>query len=127
MPSIPSDVMLLVLPYVIAVTCFAMTMGNLFARERMSMLLYCLFFSVILFFLSGAVWPQSNMPRFWLAFSYIFPSTPGIQGFVRINSMGATLAQVRGEYLALWAQAGFYFVTSCFSLRFIKLYRRSAS
>ena len=123
----PSDVMLLVLPYVIAVTCFAMTMGNLFARERMSMLLCCLFFSVILFFLSGAVWPQSNMPRFWLAFSYIFPSTPGIQGFVRINSMGATLAQVRGEQLALWAQAGFYFVTSCFSLRFIKRYRRSAS
>lgn len=121
----PSDVMMLVLPYVIAITCFAMTMGNLFARERLSMLLCCLFFSVILFFLSGVVWPQSNMPRFWLVFSYLFPSTPGIQGFVRISSMGATLAQVRGEYLALWVQAGVYFVTACFSLRFIKRYRIS--
>lgn len=121
----PSDVMMLVLPYVIAITCFAMTMGNLFARERLSMLLCCLFFSVILFFLSGVVWPQSNMPRFWLVFSYLFPSTPGIQGFVRISSMGATLAQVRGEYLALWVQAGVYFVTACLSLRFIKRYRIS--
>lgn len=121
----PSDVMMLVLPYVIAITCFAMTMGNLFARERLSMLLCCLFFSVILFFLSGVVWPQSNMPRFWLIFSYLFPSTPGIQGFVRISSMGATLAQVRGEYLALWVQAGVYFVTACLSLRFIKRYRIS--
>lgn len=121
----PTDVMMLVLPYVIAITCFAMTMGNLFARERLSMLLCCLFFSVILFFLSGVVWPQSNMPRFWLVFSYLFPSTPGIQGFVRISSMGATLAQVRGEYLALWVQAGVYFVTACLSLRFIKRYRIS--
>lgn len=121
----PTDVMMLVLPYVIAITCFAMTMGNLFARERLSMLLCCLFFSVILFFLSGVVWPQSNMPRFWLVFSYLFPSTPGIQGFVRISSMGATLAQVRGEYLALWVQVGVYFVTACLSLRFIKRYRIS--
>ena len=121
----PTDVMMLVLPYVIAITCFAMTMGNLFARERLSMLLCCLFFSVILFFLSGVVWPQSNMPRFWLVFSYLFPSTPGIQGFVRISSIGATLAQVRGEYLALWVQAGVYFVTACLSLRFIKRYRIS--
>lgn len=120
----PTDVMLLVLPYVIAITCFAMTLGNIFARERLSMLLCCLFFSVILFFLSGVVWPQSNMPRFWLILSYLFPSTPGIQGFVRISSMGATLAQVRGEYLALWIQAGVYFVTACLSLRFIKKFKR---
>ena len=82
------------------------------------------FFSVILFFLSGVVWPQSNMPRFWLAFSYIFPSTPGIEGYVRISSMGATLNTVRHEYLALWIQVGVYFLLACESLRFIKRFRR---
>ena len=120
----PGDVMLLVLPYVIAITCFAMTLGNIFAQERLSMLLCCLFFSVILFFLSGVVWPQSNMPKFWYVVSYIFPSTPGIQGFVRISSMGATLNEVRGELLALWIQAGVYFVTACLSLNFIKKFKR---
>lgn len=120
----PSDVMMLVLPYVIAITCFAMTLGNIFARERLSMLLCCLFFSVILFFLSGVVWPQSNMPRFWYVFSYLFPSTPGIQGFVRISSMGATLHEVRHELLALWLQAGVYFGTACLSIRFIKRFSK---
>ncbi len=117
------DIILFLLPFVLATTCFAMTFGNLFVHERMSAFLCCLFFSVILFFLSGLVWPQSNMPTFWLVFSYIFPSTPGIQGFVRISSMGATLADVRGEYFALWLQFGIYFLTSCLSLRFIKNYR----
>ena len=120
----PLDVMRLVLPYVIAITCFAMTLGNIFARERLSMLLCCLFFSVILFFLSGVVWPQSNMPKFWYVVSYFFPSTPGIQGFVRISSMGATLHEVRHELLALWLQAGVYFGTACMSIRFIKRFSR---
>lgn len=118
-----ADVILFLLPFVVATTCFAMTFGNLFARERMSTLLCCLFFSVLLFFMSGMVWPQSNMPRFWLVFSYLFPSTPGIEGFVRISSMGAVLADVRSEYLVLWVQSGVYFLTACLSLRFIKRYR----
>ncbi len=116
----PQSVMLIVLPYVIAITCFAMTLGNIFARERLSMLLCCLFFSVILFFLSGVVWPQSNMPKFWYVVSYLFPSTPGIQGFVRISSMGATLNEVRHELMAPWLQAGVYFGTACMSIKFIK-------
>lgn len=118
-----ADILLFLLPLVISITCFAMTFGNLFVRQRMSALLCCLFFSVILFFLSGAVWPQSNMPRFWLVISYLFPSTPGIQGYLRISSMGAALSEVRGEYLALWVQAGFYFVTASFSNRFLKRFR----
>ena len=112
------------LPFILAVTFFGMTFGNFFVHEKMSGVLCGLFFSVLLFFLSGVVWPQSNMPRFWLAFSYLFPSTPGIQGFVRISSTGAALHEVRGEYLALWVQAGVYFITACQSLRFIKKYRK---
>jgi ABC-2 type transport system permease protein len=60
------------------------------------------------------------MPRFWLWFSYIFPSTPGVQGFIKISSMGAALADVRHEYIALWSQAALYFITATFSLIAIK-------
>ncbi len=117
------DVELFLLPMLLGVVFLAMTIGNIFVRQKISPMLCFVFFSVILFFLSGMVWPQTNMPRFWLAFSYLFPSTPGIQGYVRISSMGATLAEVRSQYLALWIQAGFYFITACFSLRFIKNFR----
>ena len=125
MPQLGStaDMILFLLPFILATSCFAMAFGNLLSRERMSTLLCCLFFSVVLFFLSGLVWPQQCMPPFWRVFSYLFPSTPGIQGFVHIGSMGATLAEVRGEYLALWLQTGLWFAAACQSLRFIKKFR----
>lgn len=117
------DLMLFLLPFILAVTFFGMTFGNLFVREKTSGILCCVFFSVMLFFMSGIVWPQSAMPRFWLAFSYLFPSTPGVQGFVKISSMGATLAEVKYDYLLLWLQTAVYFATASLSLRFIKRYR----
>ena len=70
------------------------------------------FFSLVLFFSTGMVWPQESMPRFWYLFSYIFPSTPGVQGYVKIASMGAQLAEVRTEYMALWIQAAVYFAAA---------------
>ena len=118
------DLLLFLLPFVLAVTFFSMTFGNIFVKQKLSAVLCCVFFSVVLFFISGVVWPQSNMPRFWLAFSYIFPSTPGVEGYVRISTMGATLSTIRREYLALWLQTGVYFLLSCESLRFIKRFRR---
>lgn len=118
------DLVMFLLPFMLAVIFFAQTFGNFFVRQKTTIMLCCLCFSVVLFFLSGVVWPQSNMPRFWLAFSYIFPSTPGIQGFVHIASTGASLAEVRSEYMALWIQAAFYFVFSIYSLRYIRWHEK---
>jgi ABC-2 type transport system permease protein len=114
------DIMIFLLPFLLSVTFFAMTIGNLFVRQKITPMLCFAFFSLVLFFLTGMVWPQSSMPRFWLWFSYIFPSTPGVQGFIKISSMGATLADVRHEYIALWSQAALYFITATFSLIAIK-------
>ena len=119
------DVLLFALPMLIAVACMGMTVGNLFVRQQLSGLLSLLWFSVLLFFMSGIVWPQSNMPVLWRTLSYLFPSTPGIQGFVGITSTGATLAEVRSQYLTLWIQAGAWFTAACLSLRFIKRYRKA--
>ena len=117
------NIMIFLLPFLLAVIFFGITVGNIFVRYKVSPLLCFAFFSLILFFASGMVWPQSNMPGFWYGFSQIFPSTPGVQGFVKVSSMGASLADVRSEYLTLWIQAGIYFITACFSLRFIKRYK----
>jgi ABC-2 type transport system permease protein len=117
------QIMIFLLPFLLAVIFFGMTVGNIFVRHKISPMLCFAFFSLILFFFTGMVWPQSNMPRFWYLFSQIFPSTPGVQGFIKISSMGASLADVRTEYITLWFQAGFYFITACFSLRFIKKFK----
>lgn len=119
----PYTIAAFLLPLLLSVIFFATTIGNIFVRQKISPMLCFVFFSLVLFFLTGMVWPQQSMPAFWQVFSHLFPSTPGVQGFVKISSMGASLAQVRHEYLILWTQAGVYFTTACLSVRFIKRYK----
>lgn len=112
----PSTLLLFTLPYLTACIFFAMT-ASIAIRNRETCMLIFVFTSVPLLFISGISWPGASIPDFWRYFSYIFPSTFGINGFVRINNMGATLSEVSMEYRALWLQAGFYFLTTCFVYR----------
>lgn len=105
------ELILFLLPFMLATIFFCMTAAA-FIHHRDSGILCFFFLSIILVFLSGIVWPQSNMPDFWRHFSYLFPSTHGMQGFVRINSMGATLKDVSFEYHMLWILTGAYFITT---------------
>lgn len=99
-------------PFLLATIFFAMTV-SVAMRRRETCILLIVFTSVPLLFISGVSWPRSAVPTFWQAVSYLFPSTFGINGCIRINSMGATLPQVSFEWYGLWAQAVFYFLTTC--------------
>lgn len=114
--AIPGELTLFILPYLAACIFFSMT-ASIAIRNRETCMLLFVFTSVPLLFLSGISWPSAAMPDFWRYFSYIFPSTFGINGYVRINSMGATLNEVSFEYRALWLQAGIYFITTCIVYR----------
>ena len=99
-------------PYVLACIFLAMVLSAfIYRREDCIMLL--VFLSVPMLFLSGVSWPAVSMPRFWHWLSWLFPSTFGMNGYVKIASMGASLSDVRTEYMALWAQAGVYFLLAC--------------
>jgi len=114
--GLPEDLILFILPYLIASIFFAMT-ASIFIRNRETCMLIFVFTSVPLLFISGISWPGAAIPKFWEYFSYIFPSTFGINGFVRINNMGASLNEISLEYKALWIQAGVYFITTCLVYR----------
>ena len=114
--AIPGVLTLFALPYLAACIFFAMT-ASIAIRNRETCMLLFVFTSVPLLFLSGISWPGAAMPEFWRYFSYIFPSTFGINGYVHINSMGATLNEVSFEYQALWIQTGIYFLTTCLVYR----------
>ena len=107
----PLDLTGLIIPFLLAAIFFSMTLSVLIRRRETGMVFF-LFFSLILLFLSGFSWPRSAMGRFWLAFSWLFPSTHGIQGYIKINTMGATLRELRTEYLSLWSQTALYFITT---------------
>lgn len=108
----PWDLALFVVPYLVACVFFAMTVAA-FVRHREACIMLIVFTSLPLLFISGISWPGSAVPAFWHALAYAFPSSMGINGFVAINNMGATLADVRQDWLILWAQAGVYFFTTC--------------
>lgn len=110
------DIAVFILPYLLACIFFAMTC-TLLVRNREACMLLFVFTSVPLLFISGISWPGSAVPPFWQSVSWIFPSTFGINGFVKLNNMGATLHETGSEWRALWMQCGVYFVTTCMVYR----------
>lgn len=116
-----------ILPYLLSCIFFAMTC-SIFIHHREACMMVFVFTSVPLLFISGISWPGSAIPKCWEVVSWIFPSTFGINGFVRINSMGASLADVATEYKVLWIQTLLYFLTTCIVYRhqiLISLQRKS--
>lgn len=98
---------LFLLPYLLACILLALLLSRWVPGREACMLLF-VFTSVPLLFLSGISWPGASIPPFWRTVSWLFPSTFGINGYVRINTMGATLSDVSTEWFALWAQVAIY-------------------
>lgn len=105
------QLLLFMMPFILSVIFFSLTV-SIVIRNRETGLVMFLFFTLILLFLSGFSWPVSNIPNFWRGFACLFPSTFAIRGYVAINSTGATLSTVRVDFLALWIQTIFYFITA---------------
>lgn len=111
------DMLWFMLPYLLSCIFFSMIISCA-VKYRENVILIVVFTSLPFLFMSGVSWPQSGIPEFWQWVSSLFPSTFGIRGFVRMNSMEARLGDVMPEYQALWIQALVFFFITCL------LYRR---
>ena len=112
----PSTFYAFLFPYLLACIFFGMTVSVFFRNREMPFLLL-VFTSLLFLFLSGYAWPTSNIHPVWRAISMLIPSTPGVQAFLKINSMGASLKQIAPEYFTLLVQMGVYFITACLVYR----------
>ena len=110
------DLLLMMIPYVLACIFFGMTVSCM-VRYRENVMLIMVFVSVPLLFLTGVSWPQSSIPAVWQGVSWLFPSTFGVRAFIRINSMGANIHQVLPEVRFLWIQAAAYLGMACMVYR----------
>lgn len=63
-------------------------------------------------FTAGFIWPIELLPEPVLWISQWFPSTHAIQGFLKLNQMGAEFSQVLNHWWSLWALAVFFFLMS---------------
>ena len=93
--------LLLLLPlFSLTVAAFGMLLAMLFrTRERGTQLMIATSMPVL--FLAGLTWPVSSMPVVLQWLRWLLPSTAGIQGFVALNQMGASLYEIRHEVAGL--------------------------
>lgn len=103
-------------PFLIAAICLALAISAIF-RERETALQVLLFTSLPALFLAGFSWPLELVPRWLRTVAHVLPSTAATEGFLRINQMGATLAEVLPEWRLLWCLAGGYFLLAWWSHR----------
>lgn len=73
-----------------------------FITEREAVFVVWVITSIAFLFLSGLTWPLYAMGFPWDVISAILPSTWGVEGFIRMNGDGASLAQVGREFRNLW-------------------------
>ena len=105
-----------IVPYLLSCIFMGMVLSSFVYRREDCIMLF-VFMSVPLLFMSGLSYPGASIPDFWKYISYVFPSTFGTNGYVRITAMGASLYDVKAEYCALWIQAGIYFSIACIYYR----------
>lgn len=112
------QIYLFAVPFLLASIFFGMTL-SVFVREREASFLIFVFTSVVFLFISGITWPRFAMPEWCKILGAVVPSTWGIEGFVRINTTGATIFEVSRAYLNLWILTAVYFATACLSYRYL--------
>jgi ABC-2 type transport system permease protein len=93
------------------VILFSLTLSAVFRHKETSLFLL-LFTSMPVIFLSGISWPVEALPSWLRNISLLIPSTAGIDGFLRISTMGASLRDVRADVMILAVLCLAYFITA---------------
>ena len=110
------DLLVLAIPFILSVSLLGQFVGSWFRRPETAVLLF-LAVSLPIFFLVGVAWPLEAIPPILRTASFILPSTFGIDGLVRINQMGASLADVSKDWAWLWILTGVYAILAVLAAR----------
>lgn len=105
------DIITMMIPFLLGTSFFGLTASRYFTDSEAPLLMIA-FFSVGYIFLSGVSYPLELMPWYWQAAHYVVPAAPAVLAFVKLNSMGGTLADIRPEMITLWIQVIVYFLLS---------------
>ncbi|MGO8924522.1 MAG: ABC transporter permease [Xanthobacteraceae bacterium] len=104
--------------FVLATSFMGQAAGAWFTRPETPTLVF-LATSLPQFFLAGFSWPREAIPRPVLAAHYVFPADLAIDGIVRIDQLGASLAEVAHDWRWLWLLAIVYFLLAVMSARVV--------
>ena len=108
----------LLVPYLLACIMLGIAISTLF-RYREQSLLLLFWTSIPILLLSGASFPREAIPEWLYTLGQVFPSSSGVNAFIRIRTMGASLRDVMPELRILWAQVFVYGGLACIGIHVI--------
>lgn len=111
------DILQLLLPYLLSVIFLGIMLSTLF-RYRENSILFLLFTSIPFLLLTGISLPQEAMPQWLYRAAKVIPGSNGVDAFIRVQSMGATLVEVITPYRILWALTIIYFIGAYIGIRY---------
>lgn len=110
----PLELFLFLTPFLLATIFLALAISAFFRDREISMVVL-LVSSMPALFLTGFTWPKESIPDFLQWISYLLPSTAGVDGFLRLNQMGASLYDIYSCWLNLALLCTGYFVLAVLS------------
>ena len=111
-------IVVFMLPYMAACIALGIAISTLF-RYRENSLLLLLWTSIPLLMLSGVSYPREGIPDWLFNLGQIFPSSHGVNAFIRIQSMGASLSEVLSEIRMLCILALVYGGLACIGIHLV--------
>jgi ABC-2 type transport system permease protein len=114
------NVLMLVVPYAFSTIFMGLAISFLFHKREQS-IMFLVFLSPIVLFLSGISWPIESMPRLVQNLASIFPSTHMVPAYLRIRTMGVGIQQVKTELIALYIQTFLYLLLAVSFYKIMKL------
>lgn len=114
------DYLLFIFPMLLG-TAFLGQALNLFMKERESAFIIIVFTSVVFLFLSGLTWPRYAMNQVWTWVGNCVPAVWGVEGFIRINSNAASLAESAEPFKAMWILSAIYMLAAIWVTKYLDL------
>jgi len=110
--------MVFITPFLLAVIYLGISLSTIFRTREMAMLLL-LSTAMPFILVSGFSWPLMAMPSWLRNLAMLLPSTMGIDGFMKISILGASLRDVMFNWVFLWILTFVYFFISAFAMKTI--------
>ena len=111
-----TDILIFMVPYVLSCIFLGIATSTLF-RYRENSILFLLWSSIPILLVSGASLPKEALPEWLYTFGKILPSSNGVEGFLRLQTMGASLEDIAPQITMLWILTAIYFVLACHGIR----------
>ena len=102
-----SQLNLFILPFLLSASFLGIALGLLLPRRELATLLVLLS-SMPLVFASGFIWPASAVPAGFFKIIQFIPAIPAMNGFLRLNQMGADFMSILEYWQQLWLCTAIY-------------------